>query len=179
MTRLPRLFAGCFPPEQLADDGNRLNPTYNSLGDDSVPCRWWHPDMGPFCARCGSGRMDLHDGEWAGTGTFKAGSPFHGEPWTTQQRSALGLPVEKYAGHHGYGGSEGTRDAGDQDDAVLVGGGRYAEDQAKNGDCAVFHAKDDLAGRSFERAADAGDHGICRHSVSFARGWYAGNHSRS
>lgn len=105
MTRLPRLFAGCFSPEALQDDGHRLAPRFDSLGDDSVPCRWWHPDMGPYCARCGSGRIDLHDGEWSREqdGTMLGSGPYRGIPWTDAQRILLGLPVEEQWWHQAAG----------------------------------------------------------------------------
>lgn len=103
MTRLPRLFAGCFPPERLADDGHRLEPRFDMSGDTSVPCRWWHPDMGPFCARCGSGRMDLHDGEWVGVSLLGEQRELGGAPWTDAQRAALGLQLEEQWWHQSAG----------------------------------------------------------------------------
>lgn len=77
------------------DDGNRENPIYDYLGDDSTPCRWWHPDMGPSCARCGSDRIDLHEGRWdtIGKGPFST-DPYRGIPWTTVERIKLRLKVE-------------------------------------------------------------------------------------
>lgn len=73
-------------------DRNRLAPTYTSLGDDSVPCRWWHPDMGAGCARCGSERPDLHDGVWDYSGTYP-NYECHPRLWTDVQRWMYGMPV--------------------------------------------------------------------------------------
>lgn len=101
------------------DDGHRLEPRYESLGDASVPCRWWHPDIGGYCARCGSARIDLHAGEWVRlTGlTFgKRVAPedcevvatashgdFGGLPWSDAQRVELGLPVSEEWWHEAAG----------------------------------------------------------------------------
>ena len=81
------------------DDRNRLNPRREALGDDSVPCRWWHPDMVAACARCGSERPDLHDGQWWGP----INGPYGPVPWTDVQRLQLGLPVEEQWWHQAAG----------------------------------------------------------------------------
>lgn len=93
---LPRLFARYYTDEMLAEDRNRMAPTFDMSGDDSIPCRWWHPDMGPFCARCGSGRIDLHHGEW----DFRTRTP---RLWTARQRYELGLYVEPEWWHQAAG----------------------------------------------------------------------------
>jgi hypothetical protein len=94
------------------DDGHRESPMFNSLGDDNIPCRWWHPDMGPRCARCGSGRADLHDGWW-GTDEdatdeppkifSSLGAERHGIPWNDREQSLLGLDVEPKWWHQAAG----------------------------------------------------------------------------
>ncbi len=91
------------------DDGHRLEPKFAMLGDGSVPCRWWHPDFGAYCARCGSARADLHDGVWdlpdyppsppAPAGTNK----YEGIPWSDRQRANLGLPVAEQWWHQAAG----------------------------------------------------------------------------
>jgi hypothetical protein len=93
----------------LPDDGDRLTPTYTALGDDSVPCRWWHHDVSPYCARCGSARMDLHDGVWdslshpLGSVPFRATSDYGPSPWTDVERLRLGLPVAEQWWHQAAG----------------------------------------------------------------------------
>jgi hypothetical protein len=105
----PRLYGAS--TSRRIDDGHRESP-YASLGDDSVPCRWWHPDIGVRCARCGSGRADLHDGWW-GTDEdatsvppmmfSSLGAERHGIPWNDRERSLLGLDVEPKWWHQAAG----------------------------------------------------------------------------
>ena len=87
------------------DDGRRLHPARAHLGDDSVPCRWWHPDLVGRCARCGSARADLHDGVWGHPSGALLGAPDEhvGIAWTDVQRLQLGLPVDEQWWHHAAG----------------------------------------------------------------------------
>lgn len=79
-----------------SDDGQRLNPRFDYCGNDNVPCIWWCRDMGGYCARCGSARIDLHKGVWMQVDESKLfGKDMHGVPWTKKEKELLGIPLVK------------------------------------------------------------------------------------